>query len=34
MNSNGWTILILTWGIILGLTGYCFYRVLTKKKLD
>jgi phosphatidylglycerophosphatase A len=34
MNIGGWIMLIVTWGIILGLSGFCFYRVFSKKKLD
>lgn len=31
MRPDGWLFLILSWGIIVGLTGYCFMRILTKK---
>ncbi len=34
MNTGGWIFLILGWGIIIYLTGFCFYKVLkvTKKQ--
>ena len=34
MTTGGWIFLILTWGSILGLTGFCFYQVLSKKEMD
>ncbi len=34
MNLGGWIFLGLGWGIIILLTGYCFYKVMkvTKKQ--
>jgi hypothetical protein len=32
MNTTGWAMLILTWGLILGLCGFCFWKVLSKKE--
>ncbi len=29
MNPGGWTIMIVSVGSVLALTGFCFYRVLT-----
>lgn len=34
MKLSGWAFLITSWSFIIGLTVFCFYRVLTKKKLD
>jgi hypothetical protein len=34
MNIGGWVMLITTWGIIIGLSCFCFYRVLSKKKIS
>lgn len=34
MTPAGWTILILTWAIILGLSAFCFYKVLSKRESD
>jgi hypothetical protein len=31
MTTGGWVMLILSWGLILGLTVFCFVRVLTSK---
>lgn len=28
MTIEGWIFLILAWGVILSLIGYCFYKVL------
>jgi hypothetical protein len=29
MTSTAWTMLILTWSVVAGFTGYYFYKVLT-----
>jgi hypothetical protein len=31
MTTGGWVMLILSWGFILGLTAFCFGRVLASK---
>ena len=31
MNFFGWVFLVLSWGVILGLLGYCLYRVLSSE---
>jgi len=28
MNLYGWIFLVVSWGLIIGLNLYCFYRVL------
>ncbi len=28
MNAFGWIFIIISWGFIIGLNLYCFYRVL------
>lgn len=33
MTVAGWILLILSWVLILGMTAFCFIKVLTKKKL-
>ena len=33
LTGAGWIFLILGWGVIIGLTVYCFSRVLFGKKL-
>jgi len=33
MNLGGWILLILSWGVILGLTVFCFMKVFSKNKL-
>lgn len=32
MKIAGWVFLILSWGAIVGLAAFCFYKVFTKKK--
>jgi hypothetical protein len=34
MKISGWIFLLASWIFIIGLTIFCFYRVLTKKKMD
>jgi hypothetical protein len=34
MNIGGWIMLVMTWGIIICLSCFCFYRVLSKKKIS
>jgi len=31
MTLAGWIFLVVSWGAILGLTAFCFYRTLRKK---
>ena len=31
MNPAGWILLVASWSLILGLVGFCFGRVLTRK---
>jgi len=33
MRTSGWIFLVTSWGLILGLTGFCFYKVFSKKKI-
>ncbi len=33
MKLNGWVFIIFSWGIILGLTIFCFKNVFAKKEL-
>jgi len=30
---NGWMFLIISWGLILGLTAFCFIKVFSKKEV-
>jgi hypothetical protein len=32
MNIGGWILLIGAWGVILGLTAYCFYRLFREDR--
>jgi len=32
MSIAGWLFLIISWGLIIGLTIFCFARVFSKKK--
>ena len=32
MTVSGWILLVFSWGFILGLTVYCFVRVLRPKR--
>jgi len=32
MTMLGWIFLILSWGLIIGLNIFCFYRILSSKK--
>lgn len=34
MRLSGWIFLAASWGFIIGLAVFCFYRVFTKKKID
>jgi hypothetical protein len=34
MRISGWLFLIFSWGFIIGLTVFCFYRVFAKRKVD
>lgn len=33
MTRAGWVFLMASWGLILLLTGFCFWRVFAKKEL-
>jgi len=33
MKIEGWVFIIFSWGIILGLTAFCFKKVFSKKEL-
>lgn len=33
MTLSGWILLLFSWGLILGVTIYCFIRVLATKNL-
>jgi hypothetical protein len=33
MKINGWIFLVVSWGLILGLTTFCFIKVFSKKEL-
>jgi uncharacterized membrane protein len=32
MQTGGWIMMLLAWGIILGLCAYCFYRLFKEKR--
>ena len=32
MTQDGWIFMLASWGVILGLFGYCMYRTLGGKK--
>lgn len=34
MKTSGWIFLIFSWGSITALSVFCFYKILTKKKLE
>lgn len=34
MRPSGWAFLMLSWGFIIGLVIFCFYKILTRKKID
>lgn len=34
MRFSGWAFLIISWSAIVILTVFCFYKILTKKKID
>jgi hypothetical protein len=34
MKASGWLFLALSWGIIVFLSAFSFYRILIKKKVD
>jgi hypothetical protein len=33
MNPYGWMLLLFSWGLILGLTVFCFLKVFVRKEL-
>jgi len=32
MNDLGWTMLIVSWGAIISLSAFCFYKIMKVKK--
>ena len=34
MNIFGWTFLVVSWSLIIGLCVFCFHRVLIEKEED
>ena len=34
MKISGWIFLLLSWGLIIFLSVFSFYKILTKKKVD
>ncbi len=34
MNPGGWIVLLVTWGLILGLMTFCFWKVFSKKEIN
>ena len=34
MRASGWAFLVISWVSITALTVFCFYKILTKKKVD
>ena len=34
MTPGGWILLIASWTVILGLAGFCFFKVFSKKEMD
>ena len=34
MRLSGWAFLILSWGFIIALTVFCFYKIFAKKKVE
>ncbi len=33
MRGSGWFLLFISWGLILGLTVFCFLKVFSKKEI-
>lgn len=33
MRSGGWIFLVISWGLILGLSAFCFVKVFSKKEI-
>ncbi len=33
MNPSGWMLLLFSWGLILGLSVFCFLKVFARKEL-
>ncbi len=31
MTVNGWLLLLVSWGLILGLTAFCFMKIFSKR---
>jgi hypothetical protein len=34
MRASGWLFLIVSWGFIISLSAFSFYKILTKKKVE
>ena len=34
MRESGWLFLVLSWGFIIALVIFCFYKIFSKKKLN
>lgn len=34
MNAYGLMFIILSWGIIIGLMSFCFYKIFSEKRVD
>jgi len=34
MRPAGWAFLVLSWGFIVTLVAFCFYKIFSKKKVD
>jgi glycerol uptake facilitator-like aquaporin len=34
VTAGGWIFLALSWGFIIALVAFCFYKVFSKKELD
>ena len=34
MTVLGWAFMLVSWGLILWLAGFCFTRILKKKEID
>jgi len=33
MKESGWIFLAVSWGLLLALTAFCFYKIFRKKRL-
>lgn len=34
MKTGGWIFMALSWGFIIGLAVFCFYKIFSKKKVE